>query len=63
MLIILIIMILSISRFNKNKKVLLSFQQPFSNHNGGMMSFGPMVIYIYQLAMEDAGDPLIILKI
>jgi hypothetical protein len=51
-----------ISRFNMSKnseEVLIKFEQPYSNHNGGMMSFGPDH-YLY-IAVGDGGsggDPL-----
>jgi len=51
-----------ISRFdisNGLEEVLISFEQPYSNHNGGMMAFGPDK-YLY-IAVGDggsSGDPL-----
>ena len=51
-----------ISRFNMSKnseEILIKFEQPYSNHNGGMMSFGPDN-YLY-IAVGDGGsggDPL-----
>ena len=51
-----------ISRFSISsgiEEILISFEQPYSNHNGGMMAFGPNN-YLY-IAVGDggsAGDPL-----
>ena len=56
-----------ISRFsslNKDikstEKILLKFKQPYSNHNGGMLAFGPKDKYLYIAVGDggDAGDPL-----
>lgn len=38
-----------------NPNTLLTIDQPFSNHNGGMIAFGPNDDYLY-IAMGDGGD-------
>ncbi|MAJ44042.1 MAG: glucose dehydrogenase [Candidatus Marinimicrobia bacterium] len=53
-----------ISRFSldnfKNENIILKFQQPFPNHNGGMLAFGPNDGYLYISVGDggDSGDPL-----
>ena len=50
-----------ISRFNMrnfSEEILIQFDQPYSNHNGGMMEFGPdNYLYIAVGDRGSAGDP------
>tara|TARA_B100000945_G_scaffold321272_1_gene334931 strand:- start:310 stop:1239 length:930 start_codon:yes stop_codon:yes gene_type:complete len=51
----------TISRYNfksKEEEILIQFKQPYSNHNGGMMAFGPEgYLYIGVGDGGNSGDP------